>query len=222
MPRAHDDTVDTLDPDDAVGQRTPRTRNRRGQGAELRNELIAAASRLLEDLGGEAALTLRAVAREAGVAAPSIYLHFAELHQLVDAVLESRFGELRELINDAANGSATPADELRARARAYCQFAADHPGNYRVMFTAVPIAPRACAIEDLPGARIVLELAACIGRCAQSGATPPFDALTSATLLWTTLHGIVSLRVSKPAFPWAPTDELVDRALLALCAIPLP
>ena len=37
-----------------------------------------------------------------------------------------------------------------------------------------------------------------------------------------TLHGIVSLRVSKPAFPWAPTDELVDRALLALCAIPLP
>lgn len=200
--------------------RATRTRNKRGEGAALRGELLDAASRLLEDTGRESALSLRSVARAAGVAAPSIYRHFADLRELVDGVLELRFAELASRIDQAAATSTSAAAELRARARAYCQFAVEHPGNYRVMFTAIPDVAETRRLDELPGARIVTDLADCIGRCHADGAAVPFAPLTAAILLWSALHGIVSLRVSKPAFPWPPVDELVDDALTAVCGLP--
>lgn len=48
-------------------------RNRRGEGALLRTEILTAATELIEAGGDERAVTLRAVARRAGIAAPSIY-----------------------------------------------------------------------------------------------------------------------------------------------------
>lgn len=55
-----------------VAGRPARQRNRRGEGAHLRDEIIAGASAILERTGSEENLTLRAVAREVGIAAPSI------------------------------------------------------------------------------------------------------------------------------------------------------
>ena len=69
---------------------TTRRRNARGEGERLRQELIRAASQLLESLPGEESLSLRAVARQAGVSAPSVYLHFADKGELVGAVLATR------------------------------------------------------------------------------------------------------------------------------------
>jgi hypothetical protein len=34
--------------------------------------------------------------------------------------------------------------------------------------------------------------------------------------IWATLHGIVSLRLSKPGFPWLTVEDLVDRTLASL------
>ena len=59
-----------------------RQRNPRGQGERLRDDIIEAASRLLADPAAPP-LTLRAVAREVGVAATSVYLHFDE-HRVAD------------------------------------------------------------------------------------------------------------------------------------------
>ena len=47
-----------------------RPRNRRGEGARLRAEIVDAATALIDESGGDA-LTLRAVARRAGISAPS-------------------------------------------------------------------------------------------------------------------------------------------------------
>jgi AcrR family transcriptional regulator len=49
-----------------------RARNRRGEGSKLRADILAAATRLLEQTGSEEAVTLRAVARQVGISAPSI------------------------------------------------------------------------------------------------------------------------------------------------------
>jgi AcrR family transcriptional regulator len=63
----------------------PRQRNARGQGGRLRSEIVEA-SRRLTDHGGDA-LTLRAIAREAGIAGPSIYDHFANVDEIRDDVV---------------------------------------------------------------------------------------------------------------------------------------
>jgi len=53
------------------GPERPRRRNSRGEGSLLKGEVIRAAMRLL-DRASNAELSLRMVAREAGIAAPSI------------------------------------------------------------------------------------------------------------------------------------------------------
>ena len=98
---------------------TTRRRNARGEGERLRQELIRAASQLLESLPGEESLSLRAVARQAGVSAPSVYLHFADKGELVGAVLATRFAELDRAMAAAADRAASPEAELWERCAAY-------------------------------------------------------------------------------------------------------
>src|SRR6266700_6738108 len=64
----------------AVGRRQ---RNARGQGARLTQDIVSAALALIEREGSDEAVTLRAVAREIGIAAPSIYNHFPDRDAIV-------------------------------------------------------------------------------------------------------------------------------------------
>jgi AcrR family transcriptional regulator len=70
-----------------------RSRNPRGSGDRLRGEIIDAAITLLAALGPEKQFSLRSVAKEAKIAAPSIYIHFADRTALLLAVLEKLFSE---------------------------------------------------------------------------------------------------------------------------------
>jgi len=113
-----------------------RTRNRRGEGGLLRDEIVAAAERLLEREGDEDAITLRSVAREAGISAPSIYAHFADREAILDAVLDLAFDRLHSLATETV--SAVPGDDpvsvLLAGCHAYADFAQREPARYRVLF----------------------------------------------------------------------------------------
>ncbi|MGY4970008.1 TetR/AcrR family transcriptional regulator, partial [Streptomyces nigrescens] len=64
-------------------QAAVRARNPRGQGERLREELLRATERLLEEVGSEDALSLRAVARAAGVAAPRLDRHVSGQPEVV-------------------------------------------------------------------------------------------------------------------------------------------
>ncbi|MFK8844504.1 TetR/AcrR family transcriptional regulator [Streptomyces sp. Ac-502] len=126
-----------------------RPRNPRGQGERLREELLRATERLLEEVGSEDALSLRAVAREAGVAAPSIYRHFADKTELVWAALEVSYERLRAAMAEASAAADTddPVDLLRAQLRAYCRYAVEHPAKYRLLYETrqTPVEPERLA-----------------------------------------------------------------------------
>ena len=114
----------------------------RGEGARLRGELIDAASRLLAELGDAERLSVRAVARAAGVTAPSTYRHFPDKRSLVRAVVEERFRDFDRVLDQAQAGSSDPFDALKRRCRAYLRFAREHPGHYRVLFSATSLGPK--------------------------------------------------------------------------------
>jgi AcrR family transcriptional regulator len=196
-----------------------RPRSPQGEGGRLRAELIAAADRILERTGDEEGLSLRAVAREAGVAAPSIYLHFADKRALVWAVLEARFAELAAAVNDAVAVAPDPAGELRAGCLAYCRFALDHPGAYRVLFGNRTALTDDTAFEQSPGGSAFFILVDGIRACIDAGVAPPGDPLRAATNVWTALHGIVSLRSAAPAFPWPPLPAQIDDILAGLVGL---
>src|ERR1700684_1098518 len=73
-------------------------RNARGQGTRLADDIVRGALALVERTGSDEAVTLRAVAREVGIAAPSIYAHFADRDAIVMAVVMRIFDELTEAI----------------------------------------------------------------------------------------------------------------------------
>jgi AcrR family transcriptional regulator len=125
-----------------MGKPEPRRRHRRGEGARLRGELIDAASRLLAELGDAERLSVRAVARAAGVTAPSTYRHFPDKRSLVRAVVEERFRDFDRVLDQAQAGSSDPFDALKRRCRAYLRFAREHPGHYRVLFSATSLGPK--------------------------------------------------------------------------------
>jgi AcrR family transcriptional regulator len=201
--------------------RARRTRSPQGEGARLRDELIGAADRLLARTGDEAGLTLRAVAREAGVAAPSVYLHFAGREELVRAVLDRHFAGLREALQTAvAAAGDDPTAQLRAGCLAYCRFGLAHPGPYRVMFGNRTAGFADDGFAEVPGADTFGSLVEGVAGCIAAGLAPPGDPLRVATAVWAALHGIVALRAAVPMFPWPPVEALIEDALVGLVGIP--
>jgi AcrR family transcriptional regulator len=198
-----------------------RPRNPQGSGARLRDELIAAAARLLDRSGDEEALTLRAVAREAGVAAPSVYLHFASKDALIWAVVAAHFEELRQAIETSMTAENEPVARLRAGCLAYCRFGLARPGAYRVLFQT----PRGNIADHPPepfiGREAFATLVDGIAACMAAGLAPPGDPIRIAATVWAGLHGIVSLRLTLPGFPaWPPVAAMVDDLLVGLVGLP--
>jgi AcrR family transcriptional regulator len=189
-----------------------RRRNPRGQGDRLRADIIEAASRLLADPAAPP-LTLRGVARAAGVAATSVYLHFADTDELVLAVADQHFSEMLAAQQAARDAAATPRDAVRAMALAYCDFGLANPGLYRVMF-ASPLPPVA-DLTLIPGRSTFEQRTAAIA-AALGASGDPHDqdgpAFRASVLLWQLLHGTVNLRISRPVFPWPPLEDTVTTA----------
>lgn len=188
--------------------------NRRGNGDQLRDELIDAAVTIIEADGGEA-VSLRRVARQVGIAATSVYLHFPDVDHLLAAVVARAFDQLTAATARAARATDDAAEELRSRCRAYCRFALDHPRLYQVMFQAdLPLASVADGPANTPGRASFQNLVAAVQRCiGDSLAAPHDDPFRLASLIWAAEHGLVLARISRPTFPWAPMDQLVNETV---------
>src|SRR5882757_7106539 len=105
--------MDATTPARKTASTAPRGRNPRGQGERLRAEIVDAALRLLDELADDQALSLRAVAREVGIAATSVYIHFADRDALVLAALEHCYAELSRAADDVESAAADPVAALR-------------------------------------------------------------------------------------------------------------
>lgn len=198
-----------------------RRRNPRGQGERLREEIIAAADALLAESGNPDQLTLRGVARRIGIAATSVYAHFADVDHLAVAVAERRFAQLGTEQWASENTLSDPGQILLARCRTYCRFAMSNPAYYRIMFMTDLGSTMSFGFEEAPG-RVAFEaLVRAIKACQEAGLAPADrDPFRLATLVWTAEHGLVSLRMTRRRFPWPPLDELVDDAVSALVHLP--
>ena len=166
-----------------------RIRNQRGSGTRLRDEIVGAAIALIDEANDPAVLTLRGIARQAGITAPSIYAHFADLAAIITAVLAASFDQLGDAVQAALDGQDDPGRALLAAGHAYVRFAWEHPARYRLMFAASGYAPDAAATFML--------VEGAIRDCVAAGASASDDPRVDTWLLWAALHGVATLE--KPA-----------------------
>ena len=192
-----------------------RPRARKGEGDRLREEILRATEQLLIKTGDQEAVSIRAIAQAVGVTPPSIYLHFSDKTELIFAVCTRHFQALDAAIEDAAAGASDPLDELRARGRAYVRFGLDHPEQYRILFMSKPSAkPVAWSAEQMADNAAFLHHLDAVQRAVDAGGLgEAVDVSLVAIGLWATVHGIVSLLIAQPDFPWPDVDDLVDHML---------
>jgi len=175
---------------------------------DLRRALLDAAWRLVAEKG-LAALTLREVARAAGVSHAAPYHHFPTRTALLDALAEEGFAGLDRAMAEAKAGPAaggpaevgqTPrpvdgADVMVRIGRAYVDFACAHPEQLQVMFR-----PRHHESEGPPppalaeiGAQAYGHLADGVRVCQAQGLAPAGDPNELALSAWSLVHGFASL-----------------------------
>ena len=187
-----------------------RPRARRGEGDKLRDDLLAATERLMIESGGADSVSIRAIADAVGVTPPSIYLHFPDKEALIVAVCERHFEIFDSVIEQAGAIVDDPVESLRRRGRAYVRFGLDNPEPYRILFMSRTGGDRRLEVITGAGGRAFQHLVDAVQRAIESGDFRTVDATFAATALWTAVHGITSLLISLPDFPWPDVDALVD------------
>jgi len=192
-----------------VSART-RPRARRGDGAKLRELILDAGERLLVQCGDADAVSIRAIAEAVGVTPPSIYLHFADKDELIRAVSERSFAAFDQVVELAGAGVDDPIESLRHRSRAYVQFGLDNPEQYRIIFMGKGNVAPPADVASTPGRVAFQHLVDAVERAVAAGTLrDDVDPLLTATGLWAAMHGVTSLLISLPDFPWPDTDVLV-------------
>jgi AcrR family transcriptional regulator len=159
---------------------------------DLRTALLASALQILKR-EGPSALSLREVARTAGVSHQAPYHHFASREHLLAAVATEGFEQLALVLRRLQAGAKNPVEAARDTGVAYVTFAAANPERFRLMFGG-EIGARD-PYPDLVSAsqRVFALLLAPFGMTPTPGRAPNPIALT----LWSSVHGLASLAVDK-------------------------
>lgn len=190
-----------------------RPRARRGEGEQLRQEIVDAAERLLVQTGDERSVSIRAIASAVGVSPPAVYLHFPDKESLILAVCSKQF-EIFDAELETAGAQATdPVDELTRRSQAYVEFGLTHREAYRIMFMTHPVAEGEQARAVVGAGRTAFEhLVDAVQRGIDAGVFRDVDPLEAAIGLWSGVHGVTSLLISLPSFPWPDVSRMIELA----------
>jgi AcrR family transcriptional regulator len=203
------DVSEDADETGTNGSRSTRARNPRGSGTRLRGEIVAAAATLIARTGSDQAVTLRSVAREVGISAPSIYGHFSDRDAIVEAVVSESLEQLHLAVADAVAAHADPVEGLYAGCSAYVEFGISEPARYRVLFGWSR--PKGQSPQsDTRGLAAFNTLVTNLESCVDAGKSTSTDTFVDAVSIWTSLHGQVMLRADLPEFPWPSTDTVSE------------
>ncbi len=96
---------------------------------KLRETLLDTAFRLVDSQGVDA-ISMRALAREAGVSSAAPFRHFADKQVLLDAIAEKAAGALERKLDEATGQCSDALTQFRAMTVAYVRFAAEHPALF--------------------------------------------------------------------------------------------
>jgi AcrR family transcriptional regulator len=160
---------------------------------DLRNSLIKAGAEILLK-EGVASLTLRRVARQAGVSHSAPYAHFTDKQSLIAAISTQGFENLLDILYSVVNlNQSDPAQMLLEFAYAYSEFAIANPAHFKLMFSGI--------LEDeheykdfenlsMRGFDLLLDV---VRICQDAGVLKKMDTEIQALNLWSLVHGHAAL-----------------------------
>jgi len=175
----------------------------RQRGGARRSILDAAEALVVEQ--GVDGFSMRRLAARCGYTLPTIYHHFGDKPHLLEELLDARFRELLDVLGRVAPSDDASRD-LRGMLAAVVEFGFDNPTHYQLLVSALqdgnepPAAEQARALFEAP----ILTLLA-------GGRLRAPDVEVGVQVIWSFIHGLISLRTSRADLDWHP--ELIDIAL---------
>jgi AcrR family transcriptional regulator len=183
-----------------------RQRSARGEGDTLRTDLLVAAAELIGAHGEMDSVSLRAVARQAGVSPTAVYRHFDDHVELLRGAVDHCWSTFYDQLRTASESSDDPFVAFRAMGDAYIAYALAHPGQYRVLFSnKVDLGD-----GDSPGGLAAFQLLVDAVARMLAAHGDDRDPFFVAVQVHTWIHGIVDLCGSHPSMPWPETATLLD------------
>jgi AcrR family transcriptional regulator len=184
------------------------------QKAQLQQQILNAA-REITIRDGFAALTMRKIANAIEYAPGTIYLYFENRDEIAIQLCRQGYQELLDCLKPTAT-IADPGDRLRAIASAYIDFGLTNTATYRLIFMEDPKFTNA-ALSEVPidsadgaGMRSFQLLVTIFDDMKAEGRLSiDADSARLAEIFWTSLHGILSLKLNFPGFLTTSSEELV-------------
>ncbi len=195
---------------------SPVRRKAWGHGHERHEEIVTAAKRLFMSEGYEA-VTTRQLAQEVGLSQTGLYVYFKSKEEILAEIRLSAFGRLaarfRE-ITERPHG----ATLLKRLLVGYLEFALDNADEYQLMFMVTH-----ASLKQQPDKRFdrpatgqpvsmqpILIFRDQMAKLVESGVLRRVDATAATQMLWGALHGLATLLITHPQFPWVERRLLLD------------
>lgn len=188
-----------------------------GEKQELRQAILTAAGELFLECGYER-FSLRKVAERIGYSPTTIYLYFRNKDDLLFTVVDEGFARFAQQLAAAAASTEDPWDRLIALGRAYVAFGLEHPVYYQLMFmqrTDFLTNRQAGASQPrIAGFRMLQQT---VQQAIDAGILYPGDAENYSDVLWSLVHGMVSLAISMPMFDAPRIQRTIETAWQMEC-----
>ena len=203
---------------DTTPPATRSARKPKGERHSRRAEILEAAERIFVEHGYEGA-TIRKIADEVGLSSTALYMHFADKGEILLQICRDAFDMLLASVRELAALDAPPEVRLRRMIEAYIDFGFAQPNAYRLIYLTRPLEARdgaQSAAQEL-GGELFAAFEEVVRETVEAGRMSG-DASTTAQAIWASGHGVVSLMITKPYFPWAERERLIGVLLDALFA----
>lgn len=169
---------------------------------DLRKSLVAAALDIISEKGA-GHLTLREIAKRAGVSHAAPYRHFKDKESILTAVAREGFEKMLEISERRiAESSGNELAHFRICGLSYIDFALNYPSHYRVMFEIrekVGILPEDLKAESSTSFKLLYEK---IETCQEKGLLKKGDTYLMTLSAWSIVHGFATLYTNRHiAFP---------------------
>ena len=161
----------------------------------LQNSILEAANGLFLEVGYEKT-TMRKIAERIEYNPATIYFYFRNKEEIFYALQKKAFSAFYRAFNEIRGERKDPSERLTAMGRAYISFALANPAYYDLMFIMRQPMNALQGEESWKiGERNFDLLRETVGECMAKQLLPPGDIDALAMMIWSAVHGLVSLYI---------------------------
>jgi AcrR family transcriptional regulator len=191
------------------------SQRRARQKESLRQEILDAA-RVLFAREGVESVSIRKIAERIEYAPGTIYLYFQDKAEILRTLCQETFVKLQQSLQSIKDDRSDTLDSLRRGMRAYIEFGINNPNHYLVTFVYAGRYLHESGHHmkaDDPGICCFDNFRAIVRKCIEEGYFRLEDVDEVSQAMWSGMHGITTLLITKPGFPFIERTRLVDRVV---------